>query len=206
MTDLADVLSEPPEGVEIPQEPEERQRWAIHNFPPEARDKIASWAFRRLWLIEQERQRVSRAADAEADRIERWLDQALKPLAHDEEWFRSKLTEYLRHIRDERGEDPERPKTLSYKLPTGTIAGRRPPERIDVLDEEKFIEWALTSGHENLVRVKKEVDKAAIKALTVAKDGVSIIIEGERVPFIQAKRGPEKLVAKPLAAEVERGG
>jgi phage host-nuclease inhibitor protein Gam len=205
MTDLPDVLAEPPEGVEIPQEPEERQRWTIAGHPPEARDKIASWAFRRLWLIEQEKRRVKIAALDEMTRVEQWLDQALKPLAHDEEWFRSKLTEYLRHIRDERGEDPERPKTLSYKLPTGTITGRRPPERIEVLDEERFIEWAKTSGHPELVRVKEEVDKQAIKKATVAKDGVSVVIEGERLPFVEARRGPEKLDAKPLAAEVDRG-
>ena len=208
MTELADVLAEPPEDAADfphPSDIDGRERWAIHNYPPEARDKVASWAFRRLWMIEQEKQRVSRAAVAEAERIERWRDQSLKPLAHDEEWFKSKLTEYLLRIRNERGEDPENPKTKAYKLPTGTITGRRPPERIEVLDEEKFIEWAKESGHDDLVRVTEGVNKVAIKALTVAKDGVSVIIGGERVPFIEAKRGPEKLDAKPLAAEVERG-
>ena len=195
---LTDALVEPPErGVEVPHDPEDRQRWAIANYPPEARDKIASWAFRRLAEIEAEKERIARAADAEAERIERWLEAATKPLAHDEAFFRGALTEYLRHIRDERGEDPENPKTRSYTLPTGTIVGRRPPERIEVLDEERFIEWAETSGHPELVRVRKEVDKVAIKKATVAKDGVSVVIEGERLPFVEARRGPEKLDAKP---------
>ena len=204
MADLTDALVEPPveaHDFPHPSDLEGRERWAIHNYPPDARDKIASWAFRRLAAIEAERQRVTKAADAEAERIERWRDDALKPLKHDEEWFKAKLTEYLRRIREERGEDPENPKTLTYKLPTGTIQGRRPPERIEVLDVEKFVEWAETSGHAELVRVKKEVDKVAIKKATVAKDGVSVVIEGERLPFVEARRGPEKLDAKPAVTD-----
>ncbi|MFP5327750.1 MAG: host-nuclease inhibitor Gam family protein [Acidimicrobiia bacterium] len=197
MTELADALTEPPFDFPHPSDIEGRQRWAIANYPPEARDKIASWAMRRLAALEAEKARLARAADAEAERVERWLEQSLKPLVHDEAFFKSALTEYLRHIRDERGEDPEKPKTLTYKLPTGTIVGRRPPERIEVLDEEKFIAWAKANGHPELVRVKEEVDKQAIKKATVAKDGVSVIIEGERLPFVEARRGREKLDAKP---------
>lgn len=208
MSDLAEFLAaEMPEEMEGDfdfMEDEGATHWAIANYPPEARDKIASWAFRRLWLIEQEKKRLTQSALEETRRIEKWLDDAIRPLASDEAFFKGALTEYLRHIRTERKEDPENPKTKSYKLPTGTIEGRRPPERIEVLDETKFIDWALANGHKELVRIKREVDKTAIKKATVAKDGVSVIIEGERVPFVEAKRGDERFDAKPAAVEVAR--
>lgn len=206
MSDLYEALSEVPDDLQPPPEGEERERWTIAGAPPEARDRLASWAFRRLWLIEQERKRLEDSADAEVGRIRAWLGHALSPLDNDANFFRGALTEYLRAIRAERGEDPDNPKTTTYKLPTGTITGRKPPGRIEVLDEAAFIEWATTAGHEDLVRVKKEVDKVAIKRLTVAKDGVSVIIEGERVPFVEARRGPERLDAKPAAVEVDHRG
>lgn len=197
--DLSDFLAEPPEGYEPPPDDDEgRTAWAITNYPPDARDKIASWAMRRLAAIEAEKERLSDAAEEETARIMRWLADAHRPLERDYAFFRSSLTNYLLAIRDERGEDRDAPKTKSYKLPTGTITGRAGSESINVLDEEKFIEWAKESGYDDLVRTKVEVAKSEIKKHIAVKDGVSIVLDtGERAPFVEVVRGPEKLDAKP---------
>ncbi len=203
--DLDEFLAEPDGFSPPPDDDEGRQRWSIVAYPPAARDKIASWCFRRLAVVQAERDRIAVAAHAERERIVQWEADADRPLYRDAAFFEGCLTEYLRHIREERGEDPAKPRTKSYKLPTGTISGRAGSESILVLDEAKFIAWAKESGYPELVRTKEEVAKDKIKEAIGTKDGVSIVLTtGERAPFIEVKKGAEKLSAKPSAV-VEHG-
>jgi len=197
MTDLDEFLDAPPDGTELWRVDEEG-RWSIMGYQPEARDGVATWAMRRLGKIKAERARIVAVADAEVRRIGEWVDSADKPLEGDENFFTGCLTEYLRHIRRERGEDEDNPVTKSYRLPTGTITGRRQPERIEVVDEERFVEWAKESGNASLIRTKEAPDKAAIKRMKVGADGVTVILEGGEVArFVEVRRSPERLEAKP---------
>lgn len=72
-------------------------------------------------------------------------------------------------------------KTLD--LPSGTLRMRAGRDRVDVVLPETFIDWAEKSGHEDLVRVKKDVDKTATMAY-VKKTG-------EEPPGIEVKRGDD---------------
>ncbi len=200
VTDLAEYLDAPPSGWEprhLTSE-DEGVRWSIIGYPPEERDAVAAWALRRLAKVQTERARIARAARQEVARINNWAADADRPLIGDEQFFRGALTDYLHAIRAERGEDPEHPETLTYRLPTGTIIGRKQPESLVVLDEAKFIEWCDENDQPEFVRTKREVDKAALKRLKAGQDGVSVVLAtGERAPFVELRRAPERFDAKP---------
>lgn len=186
VTDLTEFLDAPPEDFEP------TERWAITD------DDVAAWALRRLAKVQAERARIARAARQEVARINTWAADADRPLIVDEQFFRGALTDYLRAVRAQRGEDPERPETLTYKLPTGTITGRKQPESLVVLDEAKFIAWCDENDLPEFVRTKREVDKAALKRLKAGQDGVSVVLDtGERAPFVELRRAPEKFDAQP---------
>jgi phage host-nuclease inhibitor protein Gam len=198
--ELSEFLLADLEGWDPPTDTEDPayMRWSIVGYPAEERDAVATWAFRRLAALQEERARIVRAARVEVGRINEWAADADRPLVVKENFFRGCLTDYLIRIRAERGENPERPQTLSYKLPTGTITGRKQPESLVVLDEAKFIEWCDENDLPEFVRTKREVDKAAMKRLKAGTDGVSVILDtGERAPFVELRRAPEKFDAKP---------
>lgn len=192
---LTEYLDTPPFGYV---EDEESRRWSIMEHPPEERDAVAAWALRRLAKVQEERARIARDARTEVARINSWAAASDRPLMGDEQFFRGCLVEYLHAIRADRGEDPERPETLTYRLPTGTITGRKQPESLVVLDEAKFIEWCDANDLPEFVRTKREVNKAALKSLKVGQDGVSVVVAtGERAPWVELRRAPEKFDAVP---------
>lgn len=198
MTTLTEHLDNPPADFPHPSDFERMERWAITQYPPEERDAVASWALRRLAKVQAERARIAREARAEVARINSWAAACDRPLVGDEQFFRGCLVEYLHAIRAERGEDPERPETITYKLPTGTITGRKQPESLIVLDEARFIAWCDENDLPEFVRTKREVNKAALKALKAGQDGVSVVVAtGERAPFVELRRAPEKFDAVP---------
>lgn len=190
MTDLATHLAEAPEGVTAPEYDQETEEWTPWHID---HDNVATWALRKLYLLGREKARIADQAQAEMDRIAAWRDKLTVSLDRDATFFEMKLADYLLLVRERTGD----PSLKTYKLPAGTISARANRGGIEVLDEEKFLEWA--KEHEpELIRTKESVDKVAIKKFTVATDGVSLVGEtGERIPYLEHRGGGEKITAKP---------
>jgi phage host-nuclease inhibitor protein Gam len=134
----------------------------FHPNPPETQqfrvvdDSTAAWAMRKLHGIRTRQAEARRIAKTETDRINSWLESTLSSMESDEAFFSSHLTAYMRQQRETQDR-----KTIN--LPHGRIRSRSVQQKFIVTDESKFIDWAIQSGHSELVRVKEEVDMAAVK-------------------------------------------
>lgn len=114
---------------------------------------LANLMLRRLRRLEQKKDEITALAAAEATRIESWRLDRLAKIGREQDWHKAGLERFMRST----GE-----KTL--KLPEGELRLRPSAERIDVTDEKAFLEW-VGDNHPNLIRVKVEADKTALKRL-----------------------------------------
>jgi phage host-nuclease inhibitor protein Gam len=105
---------------------------------------------------------IKRQAADEVDRITRWVELTSKSPQNTVEYFEKALKEFMVRLREETGRK-------SLELPDGTVKSRQSSASVEILDIETFIKWAENNGHAGWVRVKKEIDKAAVR------DGVEFI-------------------------------
>jgi hypothetical protein len=124
-------------------------------MPPPLSLEIEADADRRLralryWQSEMERVRALHCVELE--RIEGWLDRHERRINKRMDWNKLALQEFLW--------DSGR-KTID--LPSGKLSRRKGRERIDIVLEETFLQWAM-NGHEELTRTKITPDKKAITA------------------------------------------
>lgn len=144
MTDIADAL----ELADAPdlEDDEQRERWKVKS------DRAASWALRRLGDTEAEIARLKLAAQDEIDSLKAWLEAALAPLARDVNFFEGVLIEYRMALE---AEHPDLPQT--YKVPGGTIARRKTPDKIEIVDADAVVRWAIRSGLFDLLKIEPRV-------------------------------------------------
>lgn len=125
-------------------------------------EREADWALRKLAQRRRQAEANRELAEAERERIDTWLAERNAELQADCEFFEGHLAAYHAQILVK----DEGRKTI--KLPGGTLKARKRPDGVEVTDE--FIPWALDNNRNDLVRVKHEVDKNAVKQ-AVLKDG-----------------------------------
>lgn len=160
-------------------------RWLIET------DDAAEWA---LLKIRKERARIAEVSEraarqrdllqAEIDRINEAERRALAAPERSINFFESRLIEYLRTVQQ------DDPRKKSLKLLNGTLLSRRSPAHLEV-DPEVFIPWAEANRAE-LLRVRKDPDKAAIKKLitTTGPDDKPVDPEtGEIIPGVAIEAG-----------------
>lgn len=185
-------------------------------------DRHAAWAFDLLRADQAEADRIGASADEreallvadpiyaeiveQLTAVENWRGDRLAGIERHREWVRGVLVDYIERQLEE---NPKLPKT--YELPNGTIARRKLPDRIEVLDQlemepisietpvgayyaPEFVAWALDAKRYDLLRV--EPDKRALLAaeqagnlntpgLTVDSKGKPSVF-GERSALITA--------------------
>ena len=122
----------------------------------------AIWAMRNLASAVRRLNDIKRQAADEVDRITRWVELTSKSPQNTVEYFEKALKEFMVRLREETGRK-------SLELPDGTVKSRQSSASVEILDIETFIKWAENNGHAGWVRVKKEIDKAAVR------DGVEFI-------------------------------
>lgn len=168
---------------------EERTAWRIWS------DRAADWAMRKLARAQQERARIITAFDdAQADLTER-RNRALAKPERDIDFFTTHLAAYHADL-FEQGRAG-----TSYPLAYGTLTSRALPGRIEVTDEAAFREWAEGTNRLDLLRVKVEPDKQALKALPAHDDGRLMTGEGELVPGVVLVAGERSFTPKPATQE-----
>lgn len=154
---LADVL-------DVPETDDERERFRIDG------PNTAEWALRKLARIEHQLAEDELVAQDEQERIDAWLRERSSAAERDASYFRSILTEWHREVL---AEDPKK-KTIT--LPAGVLKARKRPDTVDVVDFDALKDFAEGNGRLELLRVKVEPDKPAIKK--------AVIEAGEAVPGV----------------------
>lgn len=134
----------------------------------------ADWALRKIAQKQAEMLANRRLAEDEILRITRWLEEVNRPLQHQADNLEALLVEYHRTLLTD---DPKR-KTV--KLPAGNLVARKRPDGIEIVDDEKFREWAEAERHE-LLRISVEPNKSAIKQ--------AVLKDGEVIPHVQPVMG-----------------
>lgn len=166
MSDLTDRLNAALRPEDAPDHPTEG--WSITGL------ETAAWASRKAAAAQRKIAEVKAWGEAEKARIDAIVAAETKRF---EEWaafFEAHLADFLKR------EIAAGRKTKSLELPGGTIKLTARQPKVDV-EPEAFLAWAV-EGRPDLVRVKREVDKTALKRLaTLADDGV-VVIDGEIVP------------------------
>lgn len=123
------------------------------------------------WLKEQ--CRVREIATGEINLVEMWLARQERKIQRRIDWNEKMLRAYL-----------EGTGRKSVELPYGTLRIRKGRERVDVVLEETFIDWAEKAGMDDtLVRVRKSPDKKAI--------GQYVRDTGEEPPGVLLNRGED---------------
>ena len=138
-------------------------------------DQKADWAIRKLASVRRKQAENKKIYDAEIIRITEWLSSVNHALEKDASYFEAVLTPYALLQRSDGR------KTIS--LPHGTIKTTAGQPKIEIESEDRFIEWALVNDPD-LLKIKTDIDKTAIKAL-ITDDNVVISTQGEIVPEVK---------------------
>ena len=138
-------------------------------------DSKADWAMRKLAHLRRKQAENQSLAEAEIKRVTEWLQTVNRSLESDAAYFEAVLTPYALLQRSEGRK--------SVSLPHGTIKTTSGRPKIEIEDEEKFLEWAKES-ETSVIRIKTEIDKKALNAL-IRDDNQVISTQGEIVPAVR---------------------
>ena len=133
------------------------------------------------WLRDQMRD-VHDLADRRIQLINSWAVAQLDVLQSRVDWHEAALRGWHQAVL---ADDPKR-KTIH--LPSGTLRARAGRDRIDIEDEDAFVEFARLSATQ-LLRVRYDADKKAIAALSVKDDGTIVTDDGEVLPGVTKRTG-----------------
>lgn len=144
----------------------------VTNFKVDSIEK-ANWVFRKIKALQENITQNNNLAEQEFNRIQAWKDKENKPLEDSIEYLSSLVKGYFINLR---AEDPK----AKLSTPYGKISTRKNTSW--EYEEETVLTYLASNGYEELIRVKKEVDKANLKK--VFKNGVNTET-GEVLPGVQ---------------------
>jgi len=137
----------------------------------------AAWAMRKYRRIAQRMEENRRLADAEHERIAAWLERVNTTLEGEIDFFDRHLVAYGMQQRAEGRK--------SVDLPDGVIKTRSTAENI-TLDKSAFVQWALETDNQALLRTSYAPDMSAIKSAAVIDGGKVINADtGEVIPHAE---------------------
>lgn len=163
------------------EEGEAKERFKINDLDG------ANWAFRKLKAILEKENEIKGLMQKEIERIQNWAKDELDKLENSTQFFEGLLTEYFIA---EKEKDPK----FKISTPYGKVSSRKQQPKWNY-DNDKVIEW-LKENNMDLVRVKHEPDKVAIKK-TYKVAGTNVVTEdGEIVEGITIEERPDSINIK----------
>lgn len=137
----------------------------------------ANWAVRKIAQHRAVLAESEALYDTERARLDAWRADQQARCADACEF----LGGLLRRFHEDRLVDDPKAKTI--RLPAGDLVARKAPDRIDV-DLDAFVPWAQATGRDDLLRVKVEPDKPAIRQAVgdVMEDGR--VVHGDTGEFM----------------------
>ncbi|OLQ52622.1 hypothetical protein BHT95_07040 [Bacillus paralicheniformis] len=169
--DLMDAMPQEDEGPEI---------FEVHDLD------TAAEAQRRVAYFKRKQAEIDEVADKQIERLkmqierlEHWQEEAKKEYVEREDFYKHRLERYMREEVRKMQENGKKPKK-TIKLPYGTIKlVKQQPEY--QRNENDLLEYAESKG---FVRVKKDVDWAAIKNKAKVFGDKLIDADGELIPGV----------------------
>lgn len=162
------------------------QRIEIEEVTPEVKETFRvtdtdslNWAFRKMQAYQQELTEVNNLARSEMERIQAWQEREQNRISEQMEFFESLIRQFAL---EQRAQNPK----FKVSTPYGKVGFRKQQPKWNY-DETKLVESLKAIGHTDLVRVKEEPDKAAIKkrftvdGTQVVDTELGVIIEGVTV-------------------------
>lgn len=119
-------------------------------------DSGANWALRKIKSLQDKKEANAALAKEEISKINAWLEQENQSLDDSIGHFETLLQEYATRLREKDG------KFKSMKLPSGSFGFRKSQPKWEY-DSKAVVESLEQHGNHELVRIKKEPDKSAIK-------------------------------------------
>ncbi|MEC1552584.1 host-nuclease inhibitor Gam family protein [Bacillus haynesii] len=169
--DLMDAMPQEDEGPEI---------FEVHDL------ETAAEAQRRVAYFKKQQDEIDEVAEkqierlkAQIERLKHWQEEAKKEYVERENFYKHRLERYMREEVREMQENGKKPKK-TIKLPYGIIKlVKQQPEY--QRNENDLLEYAESKG---FVRVKKDVDWAAIKNKAKVFGDKLIDADGELIPGV----------------------
>lgn len=160
----------------------------------EAREKFkvkdldaANWCFRKLKAIEDKKREIKYLADKERTRITEWEKEELKAFKSSTDYFEMLLEDYYRELR-------EIDSKAKLSTPYGKVTSRRQQPKWNY-EDSKIIEW-LNNNNKDLIRVKKEIDKAELKKMYKIVGNNVVTEDGEIVEGITIEKREDSINIK----------
>lgn len=169
--DLMDAMPQEEEGPEI---------FEVHDLETaaEAQRRVAYFKRKQAEIDEVAEKQIERLK-MEIERLEQWQEEAKKEYVERENFYKHRLERYMREEVRKMQENGKKPKK-TIKLPYGTIKlVKQQPEY--QRNENDLLEYAESKG---FVRVKKDVDWAAIKNKAKVFGDKLIDADGELIPGV----------------------
>ncbi|MFP3393275.1 host-nuclease inhibitor Gam family protein [Brevibacillus sp. SIMBA_040] len=123
-----------------------------------------NWALRKLSALDAKQLDARELANKEKARIQEWLDKETRTIEESRQFFNMLIEEYAR---GQRARDPK----WKASTPYGKVSFRKQPPKWEY-DEKKALDTVESAGLGQFIRVKKELDKVALKGnVQVLEDG-----------------------------------
>lgn len=160
----------------------EKQRFKVDSL------ESANWCLRKLAALEKQQSEIDALAQKEIERIQNWQQSEKEKIDFSKRFFECLLEEYFRS---------EREKNPKFKLstPYGKVSSRKQQPKW-TYDDEKLLNSLESAGLKDFIRIKKEVDKAALKKAVEVVNGQAVTEDGEILEGIKVEEQPEKIVIK----------
>lgn len=166
-----------------PEDFNDGQHWQIRSA------EEADWAGRKLQQLYAKKNDVIQQGNRLIREAQAWMQAECAPIEQDISFFEGQLQAWLqREIEADDSTKPRQSRSLPCGVTVKRIAGR---ERVDVFDEDAFVQWALETEHSDLVRTITVPDKNGIKAFANI-DGQFITEDGEILPGVTVVRGEDR--------------
>lgn len=144
----------------------------VSNFTVDDINKV-NWVFRKIKALKENIEQNNKLAQEEFNRIQAWKDSENKSLEDSVSYLSYLVQEYFKKLR------AENPKA-KLSTPYGKVTSRKTSKWN--YSEEEVLTYLASNGYEELIRVKKEIDKTNLKK--VFKDGVNSET-GELLPGVE---------------------
>lgn len=170
------------EVMEQEQEQEEIKRFKVDSL------ESANWCLKKLGILEKQQKENEALAKKEIERIKEWQEKENQSIEKSKKFFSSLLEEYFI---EEKAKNPK----FKVSTPSGKITSKKQTPKW-TYEDEKVITALETAGLNDLIRVKKELDKNGIKkALTVVGKQV-VNDDGEIIAGIKVEDQPDLVIIK----------
>ncbi|WP_191556582.1 host-nuclease inhibitor Gam family protein [Metabacillus idriensis] len=125
-------------------------------------EEDADWALQKIRSFKEKKEKNIATANSQIAKINAWLEEVNGISDRDIEHFQNLLAFYGQKLRD------QDPKFKTLKLPNGKITFRKQQPKWEY-DNDKILKWLNESDCKDLIRIKEEPDKSAIKKRFVVK-------------------------------------